>query len=270
MGIDHAAAKNKTPPFVMAPLRVIDSHAWRALSTTARALWIDLARQAGKTNNGQCGTHLLDIPGDREKKGLIHRGWNSAHTVFNAAFELETLGFIECEVEGQFARGGKTPKLWSLTHLEVYEQRHKGIKAHPARHSYATKWQSVEQAQDALRKAWEELDAARLLKTQNKKNKMQKLHRKDAETASERAKLDAETAYGGSAKMQKLHRSASPKKPRKASNGAVSKAIRLHEGDDNAYMQKLHTSIDIAMCAEQSAGVDSPSLMASGSNGGQK
>jgi hypothetical protein len=194
MGIDHAAAKGKTQPFLMAPLRVIDSHAWRALSTTSRALWIDLARQAGKTGNGQCGTHLLDIPGDREKKGLIHRGWNSAHTVFNAAQELEVLGFIECEVEGQFARGGKTPKLWSVTHLEVYEQRHRGIKPHPARHSYAA-WQSVEQARDALLKAREELDAARLLKAQNKKSKMQKLHRKDAETASERTKLDAVSAY---------------------------------------------------------------------------
>lgn len=269
MGIDHAAAKNKTQPFLMAPHRVIDSHAWRALSTTARALWMDLARQAGRTSNGQCGTHLLDIPGDREKKGLIHRGWNSAHTVFNAAFELETLGFIECEVEGQFARGGKTPKLWSLTHLEVYEQRHKGIKAHPARHTYAT-WQSVEQARNALRKAWEELDAARLLKAKNKKSKMQKLHRKDAETASERAKLDAETAYSVSAKMQKLHRSAPPKKPSKASNGAGSEAIRPHESDGNAYMQKLHTSIDIAMCAEQSDGSDSPPLMADGPNGVEK
>jgi hypothetical protein len=70
--------------------------------------------------------------------------------------------------------------------------------------------------------------------------------------------------------MQKLHRSAPPKKPRKASNGAGSEAIQLHESDGGDYMQKLHTFIDIAMCSGQVVGVDSTPMLASGPNGARK
>ncbi len=263
MGIDRAARKSGHGGFVMVPHEVQDCHAWRALSTTARALWLDLVRQAGKSNNGTCGTHLLDIPG--QKNGLSSRGWKSTHTVFNAAFELEALGFIECEVEGQFARGGKTPKLWSLTHLDVFERRDKGIKAHPATHAYR-RWQSTEQAQDALRKAQADLAAMRARKAAEKKSKMQKLHRLDAETASESAPLDAVSAHSGADKMQKLHRRNRTAKPRKASNGAGSKPIQASEGTDFSCMQKLHTYIDMPCAAGNLRGVDSPALTDIGPN----
>lgn len=111
---------------VRAYYRLMDSHAWRALSPSARALWLDLARQAGQTNNGACGTHLKDSQGDR-MGDLINRGWTSHHTVLRAARELECLGFIEKEVQGGKCGGGKTPNRWSLTHLDVYDMPHKGV-----------------------------------------------------------------------------------------------------------------------------------------------
>lgn len=217
MAIDRAASRGADDKFYKLPREVVNSHAWRALSTTARALWLDMRVQIGTagTSNGKAGTHLRDTPGQED--GLARRGWTSSTTVFDAAFELEVLGFIRCEVQGGIAAGGKTPKLWSLTHLDVFEMRHKGINAHAATHDYR-RFQSVEHARETLAKARQELVEQRAVKWAAKlQAKQQKPHRKDAGTASESPKQDAETAHGEGHKMQKLHRSGKPKIGPKAS-----------------------------------------------------
>ena len=195
--------------------RLMDSHAWRALSPTARALWLDLARQAGATRNGLCGTHLKDSQSDRS--GLHGRGWTSHHTVLRAARELECLGFIFREVQGGKAGGGKTPTLWSLTHLDVFDSPHKGVHAHKATHTYQ-RWQSVEQARQAVA----DMEAA--LMTQ-KKGKGQKLPPVAADSALSEANLGAETANVPQTKGQKLPLAASIQKPRRASKHAGSRPV---------------------------------------------
>jgi hypothetical protein len=258
MARDNAARRGGVPPFVMFLKRVWNSHAIKAASPTDRALLVDLFLQAGASNNGALGTHLSD----NGKECLYRRGWRSSNTVFNAAFNLEVLGLIECENEGRngISPGGKNPKLWSVTWMDVFDMPHKGISGHPARHSYEH-FQSVEQARAALDKAWEQLEQQRREKFASK---MQKLHRVGAETASKTAKVDAETAHGEASSLQKLHRAESRKTPRKSSNGAGCEAIQPHEGTDNApYAVSAHL-YRYTKCSEQSAGSDSPSLMASG------
>ncbi|OZB45958.1 MAG: hypothetical protein B7X31_00050 [Thiomonas sp. 13-66-29] len=190
--------------------RLMDCHAWRALPPAARALWLDLCRQAGATKNGTCGTHLKDSQGDRS--GLHGRGWASHHTVLRAARELECLGFIEKEVQGGKAGGGKTPNLWSLTHLDVFDMPHKGIKAHSARHTYQ-RWQSVEQAREALRTMHAQ-----------EKSKRQNLPLQAADSALSDPELTAHSAKQPKAKEQKLPLAGDGKKRRKPSIGAGSKA----------------------------------------------
>ncbi len=211
--------------------RLMDSHAWRALPATARALWLDLARQAGATRNGLCGTHLKPSQGDRS--GLHGRGWTSHHTVLRAARELECLGFIELEVRGGIASGGKTPSLWSLTHLDVFDSPHKGVKAHQARHTYQ-RWQSVEQATQALRK----------LHAENK-SKRQKTPLVTADSALSGEKLRANSAKAPKSKGQKMPLADSAKKPRKASIHAGSQAtdeVQAEQGHpmaDSAHPNRL-------------------------------
>lgn len=204
-------AKDPMGAHVRAYHSILNSHAWRALSPTARALWLDLTLQAGATRNGTCGTHLQDSQGD--KTGLFGRGWVSHHTVLRAARELQCLGFIELEVQGGKAGGGKTPNRWSLTHLDVHDSPHKGVKAHRATHAYQ-RWQSIEQARAALA----DLNA-------KNKVKRQKLPLVAADSALSGANLGADSAMLPKPKGQKMPLASAPKNKPEASIHAGCVAI---------------------------------------------
>ena len=204
------APKDPMGQHVRVHYRLMDCHAWRALSPQARALWLDMARQAGATRNGLIGTHLKDSQGDRT--GLHGRGWTSHHTVLRAARELECLGFIEKEMQGGKCGGGKTPNLWSLTHLDVYDNPHKGVHAHAATHAYQ-RWQSVEQASEALRAL------------HSKKVKRQKLPLLAADSALSGEKLGADSAMQPKPKGQKLPLAEPVQKARKTSKHAGSQPV---------------------------------------------
>ncbi len=166
---------------IRAHYKLLDSHAWRALSSSAKALWIDLRRQVGSSNNGTATT-ALEI--------LKHRGWVSRNTVRHAAEELEALGFIRCTVRGGIAAGGKTPKLWAFTDLDTYEHPKRGISTAKATCDFLGV-ESLGQARAVL----DELEATRALVKKNRKG--QKLPLQRSETALTRPKLRAETAHVG-------------------------------------------------------------------------
>lgn len=73
--------------FVALPYTVLDSPAFLALSFSARALMLDLARQFSGGNNGRLV--ICD-------KALAPRGWTSSATVHKAKRELLDAGFL-CE-----------------------------------------------------------------------------------------------------------------------------------------------------------------------------
>jgi hypothetical protein len=174
---------------IRAPIKLLDSPAWCALSSTAKALWVDLRRQVGATKNGTVTT-ALDI--------LKHRGWSSRHTVQHAAEELEALGFISCTVDGGIANGGKTLKRWAFTDLETYEQPKYRLPAKKVTSDFLL-FESLGHARAELKK----LEAKRADAKNNRK--VQKLHLAGAQTAPESPKLSAETAHETPRKVQKLH-----------------------------------------------------------------
>lgn len=215
------APKDPLGQHVRVYYRIMDCHAWRALSPAARALWLDMARQAGATRNGLIGTHLQASRDDRS--GLHGRGWASHHTVLRAARELECLGFAEREVQGGICQGGRTPTLWSLSHLDVFDNPHRGVKAHRATHVY-TRWQSVEQAREALQAQ------------ARKKVKRQKLPLVGADSAPSGSKLGADSAMLPKRKGQKLPLAHDAKKGRTASIHAGCGPIDASAGKLDATM----------------------------------
>ena len=175
----HTQSSDPLGAHIRAHYKLLDSPAWCALSSTAKALWIDLRRQVGSTRNGTATT-ALDL--------LKHRGWTSRHTVRNAAEELEALGFVRCTVMGGIANGGKTPKRWAFTDLETFEFPKQHIPASKATFDFL-KFETLGHARAEL----EELAATRAEAKNNRKG--QKLPKLRAETAPEKAKLRAETAH---------------------------------------------------------------------------
>ena len=106
---------------------IYNSPAWCSLSTTAKALWVDMRAQINSYTNGTASCAL---------GVLSHRGWSSRHTVSRARNELEILGFIQLTKSGGIGYGGKTPNLYRFTDLEVYDQPKKRISATRADHLY--------------------------------------------------------------------------------------------------------------------------------------
>lgn len=71
--------------FVAMPHIVLDSPAYMALSYSARALLVDIARQFAGNNNGKLVTC---------SKAMSPRGWNSHATITKAQKELVEAGFL--------------------------------------------------------------------------------------------------------------------------------------------------------------------------------
>lgn len=84
--------------FAALPFVLLDSPAYLALSFSARALLVDLARQYSGSNNGRLV--VCD-------KALRPRGWTSKATIHKAKDELLAMGFL-C-----LTRQGKKPNLAS-------------------------------------------------------------------------------------------------------------------------------------------------------------
>jgi len=155
---------------------VSDSPAWKCLSTSAKALWLDLRVQTQGFNNGTATTAL----------GILsHYGWASRHTVMRARDELEILGFIEQTQKGGLCNGGKTPHLYRFTDLEMVDLPKYQLKAKKADHLYRC-FKTHQDARTAL-------SESRFLK--RKKRKVQNLPIQSTETTPRVEKLSAEFVH---------------------------------------------------------------------------
>lgn len=124
---------------------LVKSHAFRALSPSARCLYIDLRLQLRATNNGDISAAKTDL----EKLG-----WTSSATISRALKELVAAGFIAVTRPGGFP--ARTPTLYRFTDLDTYERRDKGIPAVKATNDFQ-KFQSVEQARAAIERRVREM-----------------------------------------------------------------------------------------------------------------
>lgn len=106
---------------------VYKTPAWKCLSPSAKALWIDLRVQINGYTNGTASTAL---------GVLSHSNWSSRHTVMRARDELIAMGLIQLTRQGGICSGGKSPNLYRFTDLEMYDIPKKGLTAKKADHLY--------------------------------------------------------------------------------------------------------------------------------------
>jgi hypothetical protein len=129
-------------------LDVLNSPAWRVLSFTARALYMDMRASLRSTNNGDINAALGT---------LTHKGWSSRTTILKAVGELIALGFIAKTRQGV---GGPTTgscSLYRFTDMPVFDQSKVSVEACKATFDFLV-FRSLEEAQQALRE-WTESEA---------------------------------------------------------------------------------------------------------------
>jgi hypothetical protein len=100
--------------------QIVNSHAWSALSFTARALYVQMRVKLKQTNNGNI---------EATAKTLSHSGFGSPSTLSKALRELQTVELIEKTRQGGIAAGGKLCSLYRFTDKETWEHTKNGIKA---------------------------------------------------------------------------------------------------------------------------------------------
>jgi len=112
--------KKNGPPFVQLFRWVTSSAAWKALSPTERALYLELRARFNGHNNGMIGL------GCREAAESINVGRDTAHRAFG---RLADLGFIEPTTLGRFSTTGRKATEWLLTEVPDDRTGHKASKA---------------------------------------------------------------------------------------------------------------------------------------------
>ncbi|QIN60899.1 hypothetical protein SBC1_08780 [Caballeronia sp. SBC1] len=122
-------------------LDILHSPAWRTLSFTARALFMDMRASLRSTNNGDINAALGT---------LSHKGWTSRTTILKAVAELTALGFIAKTRQGV---GGPTTgscSLFRFTDVPTFEQPRLGVSACKATFEYLV-FKTLDEAEQALR-----------------------------------------------------------------------------------------------------------------------
>lgn len=105
---DNRGRSTRQARFVKLEHWMLRTEAWRDLSVTARALYVELAsRYAGEgTNNGRIGLGIRDA---------AHALKVSKSTASAAFDELEAHGFIACERQSGFSVKSRIAREWRLT-----------------------------------------------------------------------------------------------------------------------------------------------------------
>jgi hypothetical protein len=122
-------------------LDILNSPAWRALSFTARALYMDMRSSLRATNNGDINAALGT---------LTHKGWNSRTTILKAVGELTALGFIAKTRQGVGGPTSGSCSLYRFTDVPTFEQQRIGVEASKATLDFL-KFKSACEAKQVLR-----------------------------------------------------------------------------------------------------------------------
>jgi len=139
------------------PLKVLDSPAWRVLSFSEKALYIDMRAKVRSTNNGNINATLSEMK---------HRGWSSSATLWKGLKTLEHMGLISRTRAGGIGAMSKICNLYRFTDMPVLEFPKLRINEIPATNDYIkidsvkeakariTEWRRQERAkQDARRES---------------------------------------------------------------------------------------------------------------------
>lgn len=109
MNYSKSKGRRSAPSFVMLTNDIIDSEAWKSLSSNSQALWLHIRRRYNGYNNG-------DIPlSCREAGELLNISKNTAGKAFK---ELLDRGFIKVGSVGGFRVKKRYSTRWILTDEE--------------------------------------------------------------------------------------------------------------------------------------------------------
>ena len=89
---------------------VTSSNAWRVLSYSSKALYLDLRAKLRIGSNGNVSAALSDMK---------HAGWKSSATLAKALYELLAVGLIIKTRSGGVERGSKVCSLYGFTDLDI-------------------------------------------------------------------------------------------------------------------------------------------------------
>ncbi len=165
---------------------LLDSPAYIALGWSARALYVDLRRTLGATNNGNISATLST---------LNHRGWRSSATLNKALKELVAVGLIAQTRKGGIAYMSKICSLYRFTDEDAFEHPKLGIPKMKATHDYRC-FLKLSDARAAVR-----VDRDRL---NGKKAKLQKLKLTASQSEAMGAFIASETEQDARSKLQKV------------------------------------------------------------------
>lgn len=116
------------PAHIRVDMTLLNSPAFIAVDSCAKALFIDLRSKVNSFNNGNISAALSE---------LKHRNWRSAVTLAKAIRQLEAVGLIaKTRKTVGVERGSKMCNLFRFTDLDVFEIPKFGIAAQKATHDY--------------------------------------------------------------------------------------------------------------------------------------
>jgi hypothetical protein len=116
------------PAHIRVDMALLNSPAYIAVDSCAKALFIDLRARVNSYNNGNISAALSE---------LKHRNWRSAVTLAKAIRQLEAVGLIaKTRKTVGVERGSKMCNLFRFTDLDVFEIPKFGISAQKATHDY--------------------------------------------------------------------------------------------------------------------------------------
>jgi hypothetical protein len=142
-----AKYKRSGEHFIQIPTGLLNSPAWRVLSSSSKALFLDMRTKFKGANNGNIEATLSN---------LKHHGWVSATTLSKALKEIQVMGFIVCTRRGGIGRGVGVCSLYRFTDLASPPFQDKGIAACAATKDYA-KFATLRDAETALLNGMERL-----------------------------------------------------------------------------------------------------------------
>lgn len=138
---------------------VTSSNAWRVLSFSSKALYLDLRAKLRSGSNGNVSAALTD---------LRHAGWSSSATLAKALYELLSVGFIIKTRGGGVERGSKVCSLYAFTDLDINQNPKLGIEKRRASFDYRD-FKTIAEARFALESGMARLRADALKRKGNAK-----------------------------------------------------------------------------------------------------
>ena len=143
---------------------VTSSNAWRVLSYSSKALYLDLRAKLRNGSNGNVSAAMSDMK---------HTGWSSSATLAKALYELLAVGLIIKTRSGGVECGSKVCSLYGFTDLDINPIPKLNIEKRRPSYEYRD-FKTIAEATFALESGFAQLRSDALNRKGNTKAKKKK------------------------------------------------------------------------------------------------